>query len=59
MADILIVSLSLEQAAMVKEALEHARFEVLVGVDLLDRAFKLKIDGGVWSPPMGVQVGGP
>lgn len=52
--DMLIVSLSPDQAADVAKALEAARFEVLVAVDLIDRAFKVKIDGGTWSPPMGV-----
>ena len=30
--------------------------DVLVAIDPIDRAFKMKINNGVWSPPMGEVV---
>lgn len=29
---------------------------LLIAVDDIDKAVKLKVDGGTWSPPMGVMV---
>lgn len=58
-----IVKLSQQEVANLAEDLAHAAStgaEVLVAVDGLPHeaapAFKVKIDGGVWSPPMGKSV---
>ena len=48
-----VIRLELPVAEEVAQALQDARFEVLVAVDDIDGAFKIKIDGGTWSPPMG------
>ena len=48
-----VVRLELPVAEEVAQALQEARFEVLVAYDEIDGAFKVKIDGGTWSPPMG------
>ena len=49
-----IIQIELPDAEMLAEALTSARFEVLVAFDPIDAAFKFKIDGGTWSPPMGI-----
>ena len=49
-----IVQIELPEAEQIADALMSARFEVLVAYDEMDEAFKVKIDGGVWSPPIGV-----
>lgn len=54
-----VIRLELPVAEEVADALREARFEVLVAVDDLDGAFKIKIDGGTWSPPMGEDMTGP
>lgn len=41
---------------MVADAIADARFEVLVAIDEIDQSFKVKIDGGTWSPPLGTEV---
>jgi hypothetical protein len=48
-----VISLSLEETRALIEDLQAAGHEVLVATDPIDRAFKVKIDGGAWSPPMG------
>jgi hypothetical protein len=49
-----VVQIELSEAEEIADALKSARFEVLVAYDEMDEAFKVKIDGGTWSPPMGV-----
>jgi len=48
-----IVRLELPVAEEVAQVMRDARFEVLVAIDDMDGSFKVKIDGGAWSPPMG------
>ena len=48
-----IISLSREETETLIEDLQAANHEVLVATDPIDQAFKIKIDGGTWSPPMG------
>jgi hypothetical protein len=52
----MIVTLSPPEIEALAEALMAAEIEVLVAVDPDDRSFKVKIDGGIWSPPMGKPV---
>ncbi len=54
-----VIRLELPVAEEVADALREARFEVLVAVDDIDGAFKIKIDGGTWSPPMGEDMTAP
>jgi hypothetical protein len=48
-----VIRLELADAQDIADAITSAKFEVLVSVDEIDAAFKVKIDGGSWSPPMG------
>jgi hypothetical protein len=48
-----IYSLSREEVRRLIEILTNSTTEVLVGTDPIDDAFKIKVDGGIWSPPMG------
>lgn len=49
----MVIELNVEDRAQVAMALARAKYEVLVAVDTIDEAFKIKIDGGIWSPPLG------
>jgi hypothetical protein len=51
-----IYKLSLFERDQLMVALENAKAEILVGSDPIDRAFKVKIDGGLWTPPMGEEI---
>jgi len=48
-----IKSLNRDEVNQLIHALQASTHEVLVGFDPIDDAFKWKIDGGLWSPPMG------
>lgn len=48
-----IKSLNRDEVNQLIHALQVSTHEVLVGFDPIDDAFKWKIDGGLWSPPMG------
>lgn len=50
------IRLTKQEIADVIDALTRAKFDVLVAVDPIDQAFKVKIDGGTWSPPLGAPV---
>jgi hypothetical protein len=52
----LVIKLSAVELASVIGQLKYAQDnygEVRVSVDPTDQAFKVKIDGGIWSPPLG------
>ena len=51
-----VIKLTNNEAQEVAEALASASWEVLVAYDPIDKAFKVKIDGGIWSPPMGQEM---
>jgi hypothetical protein len=56
-AGITIYQMSPQDVRMLKNALENVTDfdEVLFGSDPIDQAFKFKINGGIWSPPMGTE----
>ena len=45
--------LSSQERQNLADALNDARYEIIVATDDIDDAFKIKVDGGCWSPPMG------
>jgi hypothetical protein len=51
-----VVKLTNNEAQQIAEAMANASWEVLVAYDPIDDAFKVKIDGAIWSPPMGQGV---
>lgn len=55
----LIIKLDETQAIVIGMALQEAHYEALVAFDPIDNAFKVKIDNGRWSPPMGIIVESP
>jgi len=52
-AQMTIYSLNRDEVAYLISALQESKYEVLVGSDPTDSAFKVKIDGHTWSIPMG------
>ena len=52
-----IISLSPAEITKLIDALQASKSSVLVAIDgppqELAPVFKIKIDGGIWSPPMG------
>lgn len=52
----MVIKLSPSDALQVTEAMRRADYEILVAVDTIDEAFKVKVDGGTWSPPLGKVV---
>jgi hypothetical protein len=52
----MVIKLSPADAEQVAGFIGHAKTEILVAVDTIDEAFKIKIDGGIWSPPLGKVV---
>jgi hypothetical protein len=52
-AGITVYSLNRDEVHYLIGALQNSKVEVLVGTDPIDDAFKFKIDGGIWSPPIG------
>ncbi len=51
-----IYKLNPEEVRDLIRTLETSQYEVLVASDPIDSAFKIKIDGGRWSPPMGREL---
>lgn len=50
----LIVKLTRAEAAMVAAEISRSDvYTVRVAFDLTDKAFKVKVNEGVWSPPIG------
>lgn len=49
-----VIRLTPEEVAEVIAQLQGFSYEVLVATDPVGKSFKIKIDGGIWSPPMGV-----
>ncbi len=47
------IRLSPDEVAYIIAKMRAALYEVLVAVDPADQSFKIKIDGGTWSPPAG------
>jgi hypothetical protein len=52
----MVIKLTPAECYQVTEAIRRADYEVLVAVDTIDEAFKVKVDGGTWSPPLGKVV---
>jgi hypothetical protein len=52
----IVIRLSPAEIEAIAEALQAAEIEVLVAIDPGDWSFKMKVNGGVWSPPMGKRV---
>ncbi len=49
----MVIQLNELEREEVKRAVGNAKYEILVAVDPIDQAFKVKVDGGIWSRPMG------
>jgi hypothetical protein len=52
----MVIRLSDMERKQVIAALERATCDCLVAVDTIDEAFKVKVDHGTWSPPLGTVV---
>jgi chaperone required for assembly of F1-ATPase len=51
-----VIKLTEEEADGIALHLTEGAFEWLVAFDEIDGAFKIKIDGRTWSPPLGKVV---
>lgn len=49
----IVAKLSNHEAQMIAEEIRHDAWEILIAFDPVDKAFKFKVNNGVWSPPFG------
>lgn len=51
----IIATLNEQERALLIMALQETKYECLIAFDPTDEAFKVKIDNGIWSPPLGIR----